>query len=43
MAAVRPRFFISPLHIGLAVTLHRKFGSRKIIDICNSLQGSKIV
>lgn len=37
MSAVRPRSFLSPLQVGLSVTLHRKFGSRKVIDICNSL------
>lgn len=38
MSAVRPRSFHSPLHIGLSVMLHRKFGSKRIIiDICNNL------
>lgn len=34
---VRPRSFLSPLQVGLSVTLHRKFGSEKVIDLCNSL------
>lgn len=37
MSAVRPRSFLSPLQVGLSVTLHRKFGSRKVIDICHAL------
>lgn len=37
MSAVRPRYFLSPLQVGLSVTLHRKFGSRRIIDICHAL------
>lgn len=37
ISAVRPRSFISPQHVALAVTLHRKFGSKKVIDICNAL------
>lgn len=37
VCAVRPRSFLSPLHVGLAVTFHRKFGSKRIIDICSNL------
>ncbi|KYN11020.1 hypothetical protein ALC57_16838 [Trachymyrmex cornetzi] len=37
MSAVRPRSFLSPLQIGVAVMLHRKFASKKIIDILNNL------
>lgn len=37
ITAVRPRSFLSSLQIGLAVSLHRKFGTKKIIDICNDL------
>lgn len=33
----RPRSFLSLLQVGLSVTLHRKFGSRKVIDVCNAL------
>lgn len=36
-SAVRPRSFLSPIHIGLSVMLHRKFGSKRIIDICSNL------
>ena len=37
ISAVRPWSFISPLLLGVSVTLHRKFGSKKMIDICLSL------
>lgn len=37
MSAVRPRSFLSPLQVGLSVTLHKKFGSRKVIDLCHAL------
>lgn len=37
ISAVRPRSFLSPLHITLAVMFHRKFGSKKVINICHSL------
>lgn len=37
MSAVRPRLFLSPVQLALAVTLHRKFGSKQIINICNYL------
>ena len=37
ISAGRPRSFLSPLHITLAVMFHRKFGSKKVINICHSL------
>ncbi|GFX15283.1 uncharacterized protein TNCV_3302131 [Trichonephila clavipes] len=37
ISAVRPRSFLSPLHITLTVMFHRKFGSKKVINICHSL------
>jgi hypothetical protein len=38
MSAVRPRSLLSPLQVGLSVTLHKKFGSEKIIDIRDVLE-----
>lgn len=37
ISAVRPKSFLSPLHIGLSVMLYRKFGSKRLIDICHNL------
>lgn len=37
IAACRPRSFISPIHIGIAVHLHRRVGSRHLIDLLNSV------
>lgn len=36
ITAVRPRSFVSPIQLGTSVSLHRKFGSRNLIDVmCN--------
>lgn len=37
LCAVRPKSFLSPLQLGLAVMLHRKFGSKRIVDIFSRL------
>ena len=37
VAAVRPRSFVSPIQTGLGVYLHRKYGSRVLIDIVSNL------
>lgn len=37
VSAVRPRYFLSPLHICLSVALHRRCGSRFVIDVLHSL------
>lgn len=37
MYAIRSRSFISPLQIGLVVMLHRKFASKRILDILSHL------
>lgn len=37
MNAIRPRSFLSPLLLGLAVTLHRKFGKKEIIQMLDML------
>ena len=37
ISACRPRLFISPLLLALAVYVHRKYGSRELVDILNSL------
>lgn len=37
MSAARPMSFISPLQLATGIAFHRKFGSRKIIDICHGL------
>lgn len=37
MTAVRPRSFLSSIHIGLAVTIHRKFGCKNLIDMLHYL------
>ena len=37
MFAAYPRLILSPLHISVGVTLHRKFGSKELIDMCNTL------
>lgn len=37
MYLMRPRSFISPLLLGLSVTLHRKFGKRNLIEMLNNL------
>ena len=34
---MRPQSFVSPLHIGLSVHLHRKFRLRGLIDVLNAL------
>lgn len=37
ISAVRPRSFLSPLKLGISVYANKKFGSRHIVDIFNSL------
>lgn len=37
MSSAHPKSFKSPLHISVSTTLHRKFGSRKMINICHNL------
>ena len=37
VSAARPRQFLSPLQTTLAVSLHRKYGSARLINICHSL------
>lgn len=37
MCAARPRSYFSSLQVALSVMLHRKFGSRRIIDIFSNL------
>ena len=37
MAAVRPRSFISRLQLGLSIFLHRRFRSKRILDILSTL------
>ena len=37
IAACRPRSFISPILLSIAVYIHRKYGSRELIDILSSL------
>lgn len=37
ISSVRPRSFISPIQTGLALTLHRLFGSKYLIDLLSSL------
>lgn len=37
MFATFPRKILSPLHIAVGVTFHRKFGSKELIDICHAL------
>lgn len=32
-----PRSILSPLHIAVGVALHRKFGSRELIDMCYAM------
>lgn len=36
MSAICPRYFLSPLLLSLAVTLHREFGTKNIIEIFHS-------
>ena len=36
VAAVRPRSFVSPLQVGLGIHLHRKYGSRVLIDMLSN-------
>ena len=40
ISACRPRSFISPLLLSIAVYIHRRYGSRELIDILNSLSFS---
>ena len=37
MAACRPRSFVSPILLAVAVYIHRKYASRELIDISNTL------
>lgn len=37
MTAVRPRSLLSPLHVGLSVLIHRKFGCKTLIEILHNL------
>lgn len=37
VAAVRPRSFVSPVLVALAVFLYKKYGSRKLVDVVSSL------
>lgn len=37
MSAVRPRSFLSPLGIGLSVHLHRRYGSKMLVDLLSNL------
>ncbi len=37
ISASRPRSFISPLLLGIAVYMHRKYASRELIDILSSM------
>ena len=37
VAAVRPRSFVSPLQVGLGIHLHRKYGSRVLIDMLSNI------
>ena len=37
MQAVRPPGFLPPLQVGLGVHVHHVIGSRKLVDILNSL------
>lgn len=37
MSAARSNSFFSPLQLAAGLTFYRKFGSRRIIDICNQL------
>lgn len=37
MSAARPKSFLSPLQLATGVTFYRKFGSRKIIELCYQL------
>lgn len=37
ISAVRPRSFVSPMQTGLGIHLHRKYGSRVLIDIVSNL------
>ena len=37
IAAIRPRSFISPLLLGIAVYIHRKYGSKELIELLNHL------
>jgi hypothetical protein len=38
MSAARPRSFLSQLQVSVGVWLHRKIGSRYLIDILNKLR-----
>ena len=37
ITSVRPRSCVSPIQVGLSVYLHRKFGSRELIDMLSNL------
>ncbi len=37
ISAVRPKSFMSPVQVGLAAFLYKKYGSRKLIEVLSSL------
>lgn len=37
ISAIRPRSFLSPLHLGLSVHLYRCYGSRHLVDMMHSV------
>ncbi|KAE8737639.1 hypothetical protein FOCC_FOCC016896, partial [Frankliniella occidentalis] len=37
LSAIRPKSYLSPLHLGTGVLLHRRFGSRYVVDLMTSL------
>lgn len=37
MSSARPKSFISPLQLATGATLYRKFGSKKMIELCYNL------
>ena len=37
IASTRPRSFLSPLLLGIAVYIHRKYGSKDLIELLNNL------
>ncbi|KAE8740861.1 hypothetical protein FOCC_FOCC013607 [Frankliniella occidentalis] len=37
LSAIRPKSYLSPLHLGTGVLLHRRFGSRYVVDLMASL------
>ncbi|KAL7307866.1 hypothetical protein TKK_0000186 [Trichogramma kaykai] len=37
MSTMFPRLILSPLQVGVGVALHRKYGSRELIDMCHAM------